>query len=235
MSAQRPFPCRRGRPLSPFGWQTWRGYCNAKRLGYEASILASVHGAIRLGVDRELCLRLGRAGLGEDAVTAVRFRVSGGEYGVILPTYRTWRHARPRGLAFAVGRRALTDGYGVLIVSPTDVQQEPRLSNAHRIAHEKLVPACGDARSVARCIEELGGEAPLAACEAALASPLARGRIFGLVFGGQLDIDFSAEITDRSIVRLRPPCWAFDWDALGWHPIQSNDEPPAAPPEPHPD
>ncbi|MGV7030528.1 hypothetical protein [Methylobacterium symbioticum] len=225
MSVHRSFPRRRGAIPSPFRRRTWRGGINARRLGCEASVLATVHGAIRLGLDRDLCTQLARAGLEQDAVTAVLFRGSGREYGVILPTHRTWRHSRLRGLAFSVGRRASAAGRLVLVVPPVEVQRQPRLANAHRIFDGKVVPACGDADAVKRCIEEHGGEAPLASCEASLAGQLARERVFGLAFGGHLEIDLATEFTDRSAVRLRQPCWTFDWDALGWAviPMPSSD------------
>lgn len=185
-------------------------------------MLGSVHGATRLGLDRELCFQLARAGLADDAVTAIRFRGAGREYGVILPTHRTWKHTRLRGSVRAVGLRASAAGRHVLIVPPSDVQRQPRLANAHHIFQKKLVPSWGDAELTTRCIEESGGRASLSACEAALASPLARGRVFGLAFAGHLEIDLETELTDRSIVRLRPPGWTFGWGALGW-PLLSSD------------
>lgn len=228
MTSRRPIPRRRARPLLPFSWQTWRRCADAKRLGYEASVLASVHGATRLGLDQELCLLLARAGLGEDAVAAVRLRGAGRDYGVILPTRRTWRHSQLRGLVHAVGVRAIAGGHRVLIVPPDDVQREPRLANAHHIFQRKLVPSCGDLEVVARHVEELGGEASLATCEGALASPLAEERIFGLVFAGHLEIDLSIVLTDRSVVRLRQPGWTFDWAALGWGLLRSDGGDPVA-------
>lgn len=216
MSQHRPFPGRHARPQLPFSWQTWRRCCNASRLGYEASVLGSVYGATRLGPDQELCLQLARAGLADDALTAIRFRGAGIEYSVILPTHRTWKHSRLRESIRAVGMRAVATGRHILIVSPSDVQRQPRLSNAHHIFQKKLVPGWGDAELTTRCIEGGGGEASLVDCEAALASPLARGRVFGLAFAGHVEIDLATELTDRSIVRLKPPGWTFGWDALGW-------------------
>jgi len=187
-----------------------------RRLGCKASILASVHGAIRLGLDQDLCCQLARVGLEEDAVTVIRFRGLEIEYSVILPTCRTWKQARLRGLAFEVDRRVQTDGHHVLVVPPADVQRKPRFANAHYVFHEKLVPACGDVHAVTRCIKQFGGEAPLDACQAALSGPLGRRRIFGLLLGGHIEIDLAFELPDRSIVRLREQCWAFDWAVLGW-------------------
>lgn len=185
-------------------------------------MLGSVHGATRLGPDRELCLQLAHAGLADDAITAIRFRGAGREYGVILPTYRTRKHARLRETMRVVGLRALETGRHILIVPPGDVQRQPRLSNAHQIFQRKLVPSWGDAELTSRCIEDCCGEASLGACEAALASPLARGRVFGLAFSGHLEIDLATELTDQSIVRLRLPGWTFGWDALGW-PLLTSD------------
>lgn len=204
---------------------------NARRLGCEASVLAAVHGAVRLGMDQELCCLLRRAGLGEDAVTAIRLRGSGREYGVILPTDRTWSQPRLRGYAFSAGFRALAGGHQVLIVPPADVRLQPRLANAHWIFQAKEVPACGDVDALTRCIEARGGKASLAACEAALASPLARERIFGLVFGGHLEMDLMTELTGESVVRRRPPCWTFGWGALGWQLLQIDQADSSAPPE----
>ena len=108
---------------------------------------------------------------------------------------------------------------------------EPRLANALRIFQRKETPASGDAEAVTRIIEARGGEASLSECEAALDSPLARERIFGLVFGGHLQMDLSSALTERSTVRLRPPDWTFRWDVLGWHPIVGESAGPPPPPD----
>lgn len=229
MSRHRSFPRRHGQSLSPFAQRTGRGCRNAQRLGYEASVVAAVHGALHLGIDRDLCGLLADSGLGKDAVAAVRFRGSGREYGVILPTDRTWKRPRLRRLAYSVAALASVDGVECLVVPPRAVRLEPRLANALRIFHRKETPASGDAEAVNRIIETLGGEAPLVDCEAGLDSPRARERIFGLVFGGHLEIDLSTELTGRSAVRLRPPDWTFHWDVLGWHPVDGG---PAGPPPP---
>ncbi|MGW5837951.1 hypothetical protein ACWFZ6_08010 [Methylorubrum extorquens] len=176
---------------------------------------------MRLGLDDELCRLLGRAGLGEDAVTAVRFRGSGRESGVIVPTHRTWDRSRLRALAFEVACRALHDERDVLVVPPAEVEREPRLTNARRIFGAKEVPAYGDASALVRCIALRGGEATLADCEAALAGPFARKRIFGLVFGGHVEIDLSTELAEQTLVRLRSQDWTFGWNALGWRSIDT--------------
>ena len=221
------FPRRRVRPLSSLAWRLRRGYSNTKRLRYEVSVLAVVHGAIRLGIEQELCQRLAQAGLGEDAVTAVRFHAWDVVYDVIVPTYRTWTHPRLHGIALSVGLRVPAHRHLTLIAPPAEIQAEPRLGNAHRIFHDKLVPIRGDAGSAIRCIEEHGGQASLVACETALGSPFAKERIFGLVFGGYLEIDLTAEIAEQSIVRIGRDTESFDWAGLGWRMLANDEQDPS--------
>lgn len=231
MSRHRSFPRRHGPSLSPFARRTRRGCRNAKRLSFEASAVAAVHGALGLGIDHDLRGLLAHSGLGEDAVAAVRFRGPDREYGVILPTDRTWKRPRLRRLAYSVAAQASASGVRSLVVPPAHVRLEPRLANALRIFQRKETPASGDAEAVTRIIEARGGEASLSECEAALDSPLARERIFGLVFGGHLQMDLSSALTERSTVRLRPPDWTFRWDVLGWHPIVGESAGPPPPPD----
>jgi hypothetical protein len=206
MPQHGPFPPRHP-SLSALRWRMQRGCNNARRLAYEATVLMSVHGA----------------GLGSDTVVAVRFRRSGSEYGVVLPTDRTWNQPRLRDLAFAVGYRAATGGHRVVIASPAEVRAQPRLGNAQSIFHTKAPPACGDLEELTRHIDERGGEAPLIDCRAALSGRDARERIFGLLFGGHLRMDLTTPLTDQSVVRLRLPDQASGWEALGWHLLRTED------------
>jgi hypothetical protein len=198
-----------------------RGFLNAKRLDYEASVLASVYGAVRLGEDLELTGLLREVGLGEDAISALRFRQNGSEYSVILPTERTWKQARLKDRAFGVGLRESAVGRSVLIVPPAEVRLQPRLRNAKRIYHTKMVPACGDMETLIACINAWGDGASLIDCEAALAGPHPRNRVFGLVYGGHFAMDLMVGITDQSVVRLRHPHPNGCWETLGWRPVHA--------------
>ncbi|CAO4171743.1 hypothetical protein IHEIED_01854 [Methylorubrum populi] len=73
----------------------------------------------------------------------------------------------------------------------------------------------GDAATLSRLLSAQGGEASLAECEAALASPFAHGRIFGLMAGGHVEIDLSVPLSADSLVRLQPPGWPFAEAGLG--------------------
>lgn len=201
---------------SALRWRMRRGCHNAKRLEYEASVLATVHGAVRLKRADELSSLLARADLGADTAGALRFRESGVEYDLVLPTDRTWNLPRLRRAVADVGLRASSEGLRILIVPPAEVRSQPRLANAQHIFHAKKVPACGDLDRLTRWMQERGSEAPLVACEAELDSPEARERIFGLVFGGHLAIDLASPMTDQSIVRLRARRGTSSWDQLGW-------------------
>ncbi|MCJ2121777.1 hypothetical protein [Methylobacterium sp. J-077] len=214
-------PPRRHASLSALRWRMRRGCLNAKRLEYEASVLASIYGAVRLGEDLELAGLLREVGLGEDAISALRFRQNSSEFGVILPTDHTWNQGRLKDRAIGVGLRESAVGRSVLIVPPAEVRLQPRLHNAKRIYHTKMVPACGDLETLTTCIDARGDGASLIDCEAALAGPHPRNRIFGLVYGGHFTMDLMAGITDQSVVRLRHPHPNWCWEALGWHPIHA--------------
>lgn len=191
-----------------------------KRLEYEASVLASVNGAVRLGHDVELAGLLRRVGLGDDAISVLRLRGTDGEYRVILPTDRTWNHARLKERVLGVGLHASALGLPILIASPAVLRRQPRLGNAQHIFRAMTVPACGDLERSTACIDARSGEAALVECQAAVAGQDPRRRIFGLVFGGHLALDLDEEITDRSTVRLRSRRPDWGWEALGWRPIQ---------------
>lgn len=228
---QDDFPPRNQASRSALRWRMRRGCYNAKRLEYEATVLASVYGALRLGRDEELRSLLARRGLGEDAISALRFREADAEYGVILPTDRTWNLPRLQGLTFDAGFDMSAAGHRILVVPPADVRLQPRLANAQHVFHAKKAPACGDLDVLIRWIETQGGEAPLDACVAALDSPGARERIFGLVFGGHLALDLASAITDLSIVRLGSRCRTSSWDRLGWRILQTDRARACTPPD----
>jgi hypothetical protein len=213
--------------LSALHWRVRRGCLNVRRIEYEASVLASVHGAVRLGHDLELVGLLRGVGLSEDAISALRFRGTGGEYGVILPTERTWNQTRLKERAFDVGLRASATVRPILIISPAELRLEPRLGNAQHIFRAKTAPACGDMETLTACIDDRGGEAALVECEAALAGPHPRERVFGLVYSGHLAMNLEVGLTDRSAVRLRHPFPNWGWEALGWRPIQAAQPDPA--------
>jgi hypothetical protein len=198
-----------------------RGCLNAKRLEYEASVLASVHGAVRLGHDAELSDLLREGGLGDDAISALRFQGTGSEYSVVLPTDRTWNHARLKGRVLDIGLRASALGRSILIASPAIMRRQPRLGNALHIFHTMMVPACGDLERSTACVDARGGEATLLECQAAVPGRDPRRRIFGLVFGGHLVLDLHTEITDLSTVRLRSRQPDWGWEVLGWCPVQA--------------
>jgi hypothetical protein len=219
---QDGFPHRSRTSRSALRWRMRRGCCNAKRLEYEASVLASVYGAVRLGRDEELRSLLARRGLGEDAVSALRFREADTEYGVILPTDRTWNLPRLQCLTFDVGFDMSTEGHRILVIPPADLRLQPRLANAQHVFHAKKAPARGDLDVLIRWIETHGGEATLGACVAALDSPGARERVFGLVFGGHLALDLASAITDLSIVRLGARFRTSSWDRLGWRILRTD-------------
>lgn len=219
-------PPRNHKSRSALRWRMRRGCYNAKRLEYEATVLASVCGAVRLARDEALRSTLARRGLGEDAVAALRFREADSEFGVILPTDRTWNLPRLRDTTLDVGFDLSAAGHRILVVPPADVRLQPRLANAQHVFHAKKAPACGDLDVLIRWIETQGGEAPLDACVTALDSPGARERIFGLVFGGHFALDLASAITDLSIVRLGSRCRTSSWDKLGWR-ILPTDRAPA--------
>lgn len=198
-----------------------RGCLNVKRLEYEASVLASVHGVVRIGCHEELADLLRQASLGDDAISALLFRGTGREYDVILPTDRTWNQTRLRQRVFEVGLRASAVGRRILIVPPAELRLQPRLRNAQKIFHTKTVPACGDRETTTACIDARGGEAALVECEAALAGPWSKERVFGLVYCGHLAMDLEVEITHSSAVRLRNPYPDWGWETLGWRPVQA--------------
>lgn len=228
---QDAFPPRNSPSRSALRWRMRRGCYNAKRLEYEATVLASVCGAVRLGRDEELRSSLARRGLGEDAVSALRFREADFEYGVVLPTDRTWNLPRLRGPTFDVGFEMSAAGHRILVVPPADVRLQPRLANAQHVFHAKKVPACGDLDVLIRWIETQGGEAPLDACVAALDSPGARERIFGLVFGGHLSLDLASKITGLNLLRLGSRCRMSSWDKLGWRILRTGRAPAGTSPD----
>nr|WP_137827982.1 hypothetical protein [Methylobacterium sp. L1A1] len=187
-------------------------------------MLASVFGAVPLGHDEGLRNLLARRGLEEDAVGTLRFREADGEFGMILPTDRTWNQMRLRGLILEVGFESSAAGERILVVPPTEVRMQPRLANALHVFDQKKVPIRSDLDAVACWLKSHDGEAPLAACEAVLDSPRSRERIFGLVFGGYLALDLLSPITDRSMVQLGPRCRTSGRDQLGWRILRSDRE-----------
>lgn len=209
---------------SALRWRMRRGRRNTRRLEYEASVLASICGAIPLGPDERLRDSLARRGMEEDAVGTVRFSEVDGKYGMILPTDRTWNQTRLRGLIYDAGFESSAAGERILIVPPADVRLQPRLANALCVFNQKKVPIRRDLDAVAGLLESRDGEAPLVACEAALDSPGARERIFGLLFGGYLELDLLSPITDRSMVRLGSRCRTSGWGQLGWRILRSDQE-----------
>jgi hypothetical protein len=212
---------RRQAPFSALRWRMRRGFLNVKRLDYEASVLASVHGAVRLGPDLQLAGLLRGVGLGDDAISILRFRQSGCEFSLVLPTERTWRNTRAKGRAYAVCIHESAAGRLILIVPPAELKLRPRLNNAKRIFHTKMVPACGDLETLTACINDRGGEATLIDCEAVLAGLHPRNRVFGLVYGGHLAMNLNVAITDLSTVRLQQSNPKWSWEVLGWRPIHT--------------
>lgn len=177
--------------------------------------MAISHGAVCLGPDEIARRFFDWVGIGPDAVAVVRFRHSSQSCTIALPTFRTWgrndlrrRTAHAASSAFAAGRN-------VVVQDPGAVKLQPRLCNAEHMLRSMRVPAMGDAATLSRLLSAQGGEASLAECEAALASPFADGRIFGLMVGGHVEIDLSVPLSADSLVRLRPPGWPFAEAGLG--------------------
>ena len=195
--------------LAGLNWQTRRGRANAARLCADLRVLAMVHGAIPIGPDEVVGDQFDRVQLGPDAVALERFRLFRTATTIAVPTFRTWSCGKRRRLTYATAEAALATGRIVLVASPLDVILQPRLANAITMLRRMRPPAIGDAEAVRERIVGDGGTTKLGICAETLASPFAMNRIFGLMVGGVLEIDFSVPLGPESMVRLNPddrPC-----------------------------